>query len=94
MNINLPEPEQNYISSMVAAGYYRSKDELLCDAVRFLHAEYAKKQQKLAAALELGEKEIEIGNVVEYTDNFWSDCEKRVLENLESGKKPNPDVCA
>lgn len=93
MNINFPPVDKRFIENVVEDGYYSNVTEAVRDAVRRMREEFHRKHERLAAALEAGDRAIREGRTVPYTPEFLDDCEKRARENVVNGVKPNPDVC-
>lgn len=85
MTISLPEPMREFIESEVREGDYGSASELFREMVR--ERQKRKAQQKLEALLLEGLNDLENGNYIEITDDYWEKRRARLLAEVERRKK-------
>lgn len=85
MTISLPDPMRDFIEAEVTAGDYGSASELFREMVR--ERQRRKAQQKLEALLLEGLNDLENGNFIEITDDYWEKRRARLLAEVERRKK-------
>lgn len=85
MHIAISDPLQKFIQSKVNSGDYNNASEVIRSAIRRMKEEdNQKKYEQLAAELFIGFKQIEEGDVVEYTPELIEQLKKSAQENIKS----------
>lgn len=90
MQVRFPTVDKNYIKTMVQHGYYTTENELVRDAVRRMREK--NKQHQFLAAIQVGDKQIENGEITSYSDNLLKKLAKNATKRASNNEKPNPDV--
>lgn len=92
MHIEFAAADVRYIKDSVKQGYFRSEAEAVRDAVRRAREEREAKQERLLAALQLGDDDIAAGRVQPYTPALLTTIKKEAARHAKSGRKPKADV--
>ncbi len=92
MHIEFAAVDSRYIKDSVKHGYFRSEAEAVRDAVRRAREEQEAKQERLLAALQLGDDDIAAGRVTPYTPALLTKIKKDAARHAKAGRKPKADV--
>lgn len=92
MNVSLTPKLEELIRQKVDTGRYNNASEVVREALRLLETRDAREswlREKMAAA----ELQVQQGDVIEETSDFWDALDREVDERSARGDRPNPDVC-
>ena len=92
MSVQIAPQIEAMIQERVDAGRYPDADAVLLEALR-LFDERERALQDLRAKLQVGLDQIERGETIEVTDEFWDRIDREVDAMIERGEEPDPDVC-
>jgi antitoxin ParD1/3/4 len=92
MHIEFAAVDARYIKDSVKQGYFRSEAEAVRDAVRRAREEREANQERLLAALQLGDDDIAAGRVKPYTPALFAKIKKDAVRHAKAGRKPKADV--
>lgn len=89
----LPPDVEDFVQESIAAGKYRSADELVIDAIRLLR-EHDQDLELLRRKIDLGLQQVERGEVIEIPDSaaadaFFAELSREGHERLRS-RRANP----
>jgi antitoxin ParD1/3/4 len=91
MNVKLAPQHEELIRQKVETGNYADASEVVSEALRLL--DERDRHQRLLDALASGLAQLERGEGIEVTPEFWEELDREVDERLLRGDMPNPDVC-
>ncbi len=92
MSITYPADIEATINKLVENGRYSDPVDVVREAVRLLE-ERESQRDSLRAKLQIGLDQIERGEVIEVTPEFWEELDRDVDEALRRGDIPDPDIC-
>ena len=92
MSVTLASQTEDRIRHLVDIGSYPNADAVVRDALRLLE-QHHDKLTTLRAKIQIGLDQVERGEVIPYTDEFWDDLDREVDEAIRRGEQPDPDVC-
>lgn len=89
--INLGKPYEDFIESLIKAGYYSTATEVIRDALRDkMKTSELAGRARLAELIQQGVDDIKAGRVVNYDEHFWENIRKDVQQKIKD-KTPIPD---
>lgn len=91
MSVNLTPQVENLIRRKIAAGPYRSADEVIEEALPAL--DERDRLASLRAAIAVGDAQLARGEGIPYTPELMDEIEREAEEAYLRGDQPNPDVC-
>ncbi|MDD5493739.1 MAG: type II toxin-antitoxin system ParD family antitoxin [Dehalococcoidia bacterium] len=91
MHINLSPEIERYLQTKVGTGFYSNASEVVRDAIRRMWEE-DEKLEKLRAAVQIGENQLERGEGETYTADRLDKITDKAFSNALSGKKVSADV--
>jgi antitoxin ParD1/3/4 len=92
MSVTLTPQVEDQIRRLMETGQYPDADSVVRDALRLLEG-HRNKIDALRAKLQVGIDQLERGESVEVTPEFWEELDRDVDEALRRGDLPDPDVC-
>lgn len=91
MHINLSPEIEQYLQVKVGTGFYSNASEVVRDAIRRMWEE-DDKLEKLRAAVQIGDAQLERGEGVVYSASRLDAITEKALSNARNGKKVSADV--
>ena len=91
MVVRLTPHVAELIQRKIAAGHYRSADEVIVDALDAL--EQRDRLVRLKAAIAIGDAQLARGEGVQYSAQVMDEIEREADEALRRGDEPGTDVC-
>jgi putative addiction module CopG family antidote len=92
MSVSLSADAEALIRQKVAAGPYRSEDEVVLEALRLLD-DRDRQRDELRRSIVEGFVAIERGEGIELTPEVMDEISRRAEERARRGEWPHPDVC-
>jgi antitoxin ParD1/3/4 len=91
MTVTLTRQHEDLVERLVASGQYEDAEEVIGQALRLL--EEHERLQQLRAKIKIGLDELDRGEGIEVTPEFWEQLDREVDEAILRGDEPDPDVC-
>lgn len=91
MHINLSPEIERYLQTKVGTGFYSNASEVVRDAIRRMWEE-DQKLEKLKAALQPGDEQIEQGEGAVYSSSRLDSMTEKAFNNARMGKEVSSDV--
>ncbi len=91
MQINLSSEIEHYLQSKVSTGFYSNASEVVRDAIRWMW-EDDQKLERLKAALQVGDEQIQRGEGVIYSSSRLDAITEKAFINARAGKEISSDV--
>jgi antitoxin ParD1/3/4 len=90
MTVTLTRQHQDLVERMIATGQYEDAEEVIGQALRLL--EEHERFQQLRSKIQVGLDQLDRGEGIVVTSEFWDELDREVDERLLRGDQPNPDV--
>jgi antitoxin ParD1/3/4 len=91
MTVTLTRQHEDLVERLVASGQYEDAEQVIGQALRLL--EEHERLQQLRAKIQIGLDELDRGEAIEVTPEFWDVFDREVDDRLLRGEMPNPDIC-
>jgi putative addiction module CopG family antidote len=92
MSVTLSPQTEDLIRQKIASGAYPDADAVVQAGLHLL-GQHHDRLNELRAKIRVGLDQIERGETIPYTDEFWDDLDRGVDEAIRRGEQPDPDVC-
>ena len=92
MNINLAPRDEQFVESKVQEGYYKSKTDVIEDAVRRMREADEQRGGAVYAAIMKAEEDVTAGRVKAYTPEVEAQIRQEGRARAKAGRKPKVDV--
>jgi antitoxin ParD1/3/4 len=91
MTVTLTHQHKDLVERLVASGQYEDAEQVIGQALHLL--EEHERLQQLRAKIQIGLDELDRGEGIEVTPEFWDELDREVDEAILRGDEPDPDVC-
>jgi antitoxin ParD1/3/4 len=91
MSVTLTAELANRIQQKIAAGRYRTADEVVEEALQAL--DERERLEQLRAKLQVGIDQLDRGEGIPFTPELLDEIDREVDDRLRRGEQPSPDVC-
>jgi antitoxin ParD1/3/4 len=91
MHINLSPEIEQYLQFKVGSGFYSNASEVVRDAIRRMR-EDDERLEKLRAAVQIGDKQLDQGEGLVYSNSRLETITEKAFINAGNGKKVGSDV--
>jgi putative addiction module CopG family antidote len=86
-NVQISGHTQEFVASLVEAGFHKDADAVVKDALDRYEQEYVAKLERLRSAVQAGFDDADAGNSIGLAtqadqDAYWADLDRRVSENV------------
>jgi len=92
MSVTLNTQLEERITRLRESGHYADANAVISDALNLLETRQ-REINGLRAKLQVGLDQLDRGEFVLVTDEFWVDLDREVDEGVLRGDIPDPDVC-
>ena len=93
MHLNLGEPYEKFIQSVIESGLYSNATEVIRDALRHQMDDHESRRiAHIHALLAVGEEQIARGEVVRYTPDLLEQIKAEAIEDAKKGKPIKDEV--
>jgi antitoxin ParD1/3/4 len=91
MSVTLAPELADRIREKIAAGRYRTANEVVEEALQAL--DERERLEQLRAKLQVGIDQLDRGEGIPFTPELLDEIDREVDERLRRGEQPSPDVC-
>ena len=85
INIRLPDVDHSYVKLLVKDGYFQTENEVMRAAVRRMR-ELDAQRTRLDKALEIGLRQIEAGETIEFTTTLLKELGEKAINRAKRGE--------